>query len=75
MERLEREALDPENTDASRVRSLELIGKVIGAFAPEKQQIETVSSGFFADLSPEESDALEESMGEFPFTDGNTTIN
>lgn len=75
MERLEREALDPENTDASRVRSLELIGKVIGAFAPEKQQIETVSSGFFADLSPEESDALEESMGEFPFADGNTTIN
>jgi hypothetical protein len=31
-----------------------LIGKVIGAFAPEKQQIETVSSGFFADLEPDE---------------------
>ena len=54
MARLEVEALDPENSDASRVRSLELIGKVIGAFAPEKQQIETVSSGFFADLEPEE---------------------
>tara|TARA_Y100001972_G_scaffold108343_1_gene138281 strand:- start:252 stop:695 length:444 start_codon:yes stop_codon:yes gene_type:complete len=54
MDRLEVEALDPENSDASRVRSLELIGKVIGAFAPEKQQIETVSSGFFADLTPEE---------------------
>jgi len=54
MERLEVEALDPENSDSARVRSLELIGKVIGAFAPEKQQIETVSSGFFADLEPEE---------------------
>ena len=54
MARLEVEAMDAENSDAARVRSLELIGKVIGAFAPEKQQIETVSSGFFADLEPEE---------------------
>lgn len=54
MDRLEVEALDPQNSDSARVRSLELIGKVIGAFAPEKQQIETVSSGFFADLEPEE---------------------
>lgn len=53
MGRLEIEALDPENSDAARVRSLELFGKVIGAFAPEKTQIETVSSGFFADLEPE----------------------
>ena len=54
MARLEVEAMDAENSDAARVRSLELIGKVIGAFAPDKQQIETVSSGFFADLEPEE---------------------
>jgi len=54
MSRLEVEALDAENSDAARVRSLELIGKVIGAFAPDKQQIETVSSGFFADLEPDE---------------------
>ena len=54
MGRLEIEALDPENSDAARVRSLELFGKVIGAFAPEKTQIEQVSSGFFADLEPEQ---------------------
>jgi len=52
--RLEVEALDPENSDAARVRSLELMGKHYGIFAPEKTQIETVSSGFFADLEPEE---------------------
>ena len=53
MERLTAEATDGDNSDAARVRSLELIGKVIGAFAPEKQQIETISGGFFADLEPE----------------------
>jgi phage terminase small subunit len=55
MAQLEKEAGDAENSDASRVRSLELIGKIIGAFAPEKQQVETVNSGFFADLEPEAS--------------------
>lgn len=54
VERLKVEAMDPENSDAARVRSLELMGKHYGIFAPEKQQIETVSSGFFADLQPEE---------------------
>ena len=54
VERLRIEAMDPENSDAARVRSLELMGKHYGIFAPEKQQIETVSSGFFADLKPEE---------------------
>lgn len=54
VERLKAEAMDPENSDAARVRSLELMGKHYGIFAPEKTQIETVSSGFFADLKPEE---------------------
>ena len=54
VERLRIEAMDPENSDAARVRSLELMGKHYGIFAPEKTQIETVSSGFFADLSAEE---------------------
>lgn len=75
MERLEREAIDPENTDASRVRSLELIGKVIGAFAPEKQQVETVSSGFFADLEPEKSEGDSEVLQKFLPADGEVTIN
>jgi len=75
MERLEREALDPENTDASRVRSLELIGKVIGAFAPEKQQVETVSSGFFADLEPEKSEGDSEVLQKFLPADGEVTLN
>ncbi len=75
MERLEREAVDPENTDASRVRSLELIGKVIGAFAPEKQQVETVSSGFFADLEPEKSEGDSEVLQKFLPADGEVTIN
>jgi len=54
VERLRIEAMDPENSDAARVRSLELMGKHYGIFAPEKTQIETVSSGFFADLKPED---------------------
>lgn len=75
MGNLEREAIDPSNSGSERIRALEVMGRVMGAYAPEKQQIETVGSGFFADLSPEESDALEESMGEFPFADDNPTIN
>ena len=53
IERLTQESLDPNNADASRVRSLELLGKIYGSFAPEKQQVETISSGFFADLEEE----------------------
>ena len=75
MERLEKEAIDPENTDASRVRSLELIGKVIGAFAPEKQQVENVSSGFFADLEPEKSEGDSEVLQKFLPADGEVTLN
>ena len=66
VERLKVEAMDPENSDAARVRSLELMGKHYGIFAPEKTQIETVSSGFFADLKPEED--LPENV--FPFKSG-----
>lgn len=54
IERLTQESIDPNNADASRVRSLELLGKIYGSFAPEKQQVETISSGFFADLTDSE---------------------
>ena len=54
VDRLKVEAMDPENSDAARVRSLELMGKHYGIFAPEKTQVEQVSSGFFADLEPDE---------------------
>ena len=51
--KLTQESIDPNNADASRVRSLELLGKIYGSFAPEKQQVETITSGFFADLEEE----------------------
>jgi len=45
--------LDDEIPPAVRARCFELVAKAHGQFI-ERQQIETVSSGFFADLEPEE---------------------
>lgn len=54
LDRLKVEALDPENGESTRVRALEVMGRIYGSYAPEKQQIETVGSGFFADLSADD---------------------
>ena len=47
---LEREAQSADNSDSSRIRSLELLLKVAGGFAPEKTEVSTYSGGFLADL-------------------------
>lgn len=61
--RLMKEAGDPENSEAARVRALELLGKVEGIFAPDKKQIETINGGDFLanlDLSDDhEGDTLQ----------------
>ena len=46
---LEREAMDYQNSGSTRVRALELLGKHLGAFTPNRFEI-TYSSGFFADI-------------------------
>lgn len=54
VERLTAEAVDGDNGEATRVRALEIIGKVYGAYAPEKTEISTFSGGFLADLDLDE---------------------
>lgn len=44
------EATDKGNGDSTRVRALEILGKIYGAYAPEKQEVTTYSSTFFADI-------------------------
>lgn len=56
VERLTAEAIDDENGEATRVRALEVLGKVFGAFAPEKQEIVQFEGTFLADLDFEEED-------------------
>ena len=46
---LEREATDYQNSGSTRVRALELLGKHLGVFAPNRLEV-TYSSGFFADI-------------------------
>ena len=43
-------ATDKDNGDSTRVRALEILGKIYGAYAPEKQEVTTYSSTFFADI-------------------------
>jgi phage terminase small subunit len=54
VERLTAEAIDDDNGEATRVRALEVLGKVFGAFAPEKQEIVQFDGTFLADLDFEE---------------------
>ena len=54
VERLTAEAIDDENGEATRVRALEVLGKVFGAFVPEKQEIVQFEGTFLADLDFEE---------------------
>ena len=50
VERLTAEATDGDNNDSTRVRALEVLGKIHGAFAPEKTEVTTYSASFLADL-------------------------
>ena len=56
---LEKEAEDDGNNESSRIRSLELLLKVAGGFAPQEQVISTFSGGFLADIDLVEPDELE----------------
>lgn len=75
MGNLEREAMDPSNTGSERIRALEVMGRVMGAYAPEKSQVENVGSGFFADLQPEKSEDGLEVLQDFLPADGDMTLN
>ena len=48
--RLTSEALDEENGESTRVRALEILGKVYGAYAPEKTEVTSYDGAFLADL-------------------------
>jgi phage terminase small subunit len=50
IERLTAEATDDDNGESARVRALEILGKVFGAYAPEKQEITSFDATFLADL-------------------------
>lgn len=52
--RLEAESEDDGNSDGSRIRALELLIKVVGGFAPEKQEVHQFHGAFLADLDLEE---------------------
>lgn len=56
IDRLTMEATDGGNNDSTRVRALEVLGKIHGAFAAEKQEITTYSGTFLADLDLEETE-------------------
>ena len=56
IDRLTMEATDGENNDSTRVRALEVLGKIHGAFAAEKTEITTYSGTFLADLDLEETE-------------------
>ena len=56
VDRLTAEATDGDNNDSTRVRALEILGKIHGAFAPEKTEVTTYSASFLADLDLDESD-------------------
>ena len=56
IDRLTVEATDGNNNDSTRVRALEVLGKIHGAFAPEKSEITTYSGTFLADLDLEETE-------------------
>jgi len=48
--RLTAEATDGENGESTRVRALEILGKVYGAYAPEKTEVTQFDGAFLADL-------------------------
>ena len=67
IERLWKEAEDPENSDSVRVRALELLGKVHDIYSVEKKEINVFGGAFLADLDLSdviEADLLVESSSE-----------
>ena len=58
--RLTAEATDEKNGESTRVRALEVLGKVFGSYAPEKAEVTTYSGAFLADLDLNE--PLEEEL-------------
>ena len=56
---LEKEAEDKVNNESSRIRSLELLLKVAGGFAPQETVVSTFHAGFLADIDLEEPDIEE----------------
>ena len=73
IERLWREAENMENSEAVRVRALELLGKVHGIYEAEKKEISVFGGSFLADLDLsdiEEVDLLQESSVESIGYDG-----
>ena len=56
VERLTAEATADSNNDSTRVRALEILGKIMGAYAPTQSEITTYSASFLADLDLEEGD-------------------
>ena len=67
--------MDPSNTGSERIRALEVMGRVMGAYAPEKSQVENVSSGFFADLEIENSEDDIETLADLTAANRITTYN
>ena len=55
--------LETESREAdqsgTRVRAIELLIKVVGGFAPEKQEVSTFHGGFLADIDLDEDDTDE----------------
>jgi hypothetical protein len=55
--------LEAESRDAdqsgSRIRALELLIKVLGGFAPEKQEVHSYHGAFLADLDLDEPEVAE----------------
>ena len=56
VERLTAEATADANNDSTRVRALEILGKIHGAFAPTQSEVTTYSGTFLADLDLEETE-------------------
>jgi|TARA_A100001037_G_C14916525_1_gene529693 phage terminase small subunit len=56
IDRLTAEATADDNNDSTRVRALEVLAKIHGAFAAEKTEITTYSGTFLADLDLEETE-------------------
>lgn len=56
VERLTVEATDGNNNDSTRVRALEVLGRVYGIYQPDKQEIKTYSGTFLADLDLDETE-------------------
>ena len=58
VKQLETESREADQS-GTRVRAIELLIKVVGGFAPEKQEVSTFHGGFLADIDLDEDDTDE----------------